>query len=148
MPEFPSGEWFDALATQANNKADDLAEFGFSNIRLACRINGLPDGDRYFGLRVEGYDVISDGEIDPASWGADCTLEGPAQIWFEMVSNIRENGGADLSHTLNALSLPEIPMRIVSDDPMGRDLFFRYNQTLQAIFDLAAEVTTEMPVTT
>lgn len=146
MAAFPSGEWFDALAAKANERLDVWEEFGFSNIRLACRINGLAGSDRYFGLRVEGFDVASDGEIDPGSWNADCTLEGPAQVWFEMVSNIRDHGGADLEHTLNALTLLEMPMRVVADDPMGRDLFFRYNQTLQGILDLAAEVPTELPV--
>lgn len=144
MAEFPSPEWFDALAAAANERSAELADFGFSNIRLACQINGLPGGDQTYGLRVEGYEVTSDGEVEPASWHPDCTLEGPAVIWYDMISNIRSHRGADLQHTLNALSLPEIPMRVVADDPMGRDLFFRYNQTLQEIFDLAAEVPTEM----
>ncbi|KAA0235100.1 MAG: hypothetical protein JJLCMIEE_01477 [Acidimicrobiales bacterium] len=144
MAEFPSAEWFDSLAAVANGRSAELADFGFSNIRLACQINGLPDGNHTYGLRIEGYEVISDGAIEPANWHPDCTLEGPAAIWYDMIANIRSHGAADLQHTLNALSLPEIPMRVVADDPMGRDLFFRYNQTLQEIFDLAAEVPTEM----
>ncbi|MCC7077942.1 MAG: hypothetical protein IT198_12525 [Acidimicrobiia bacterium] len=147
MAEFPSGEWFDLLAAKANEHADELEAFGFSNIRLACRVNGLPDGDRTFGIGIDGYDVFSGGEIDPATWNADCTLEGPTVAWCEMVSNIGANGGADLQHTLNALSLAELPMRVVADDPMGRDLFFRFNQTLQEIFDLAAEIPTEIVAT-
>lgn len=76
MAEFPSVEWFDALAAKANEKTEELSEFGFAYIRLACRINGLPGGDKSFGVRIEGYDVASDGEIEPghgaqtASWKA------------------------------------------------------------------------------
>lgn len=146
MAEFPSVEWFDALAAKANEKTEELSEFGFAYIRLACRINGLPGGDKSFGVRIEGYDVASDGEIEPGSWGADCVLEGPSEAWFAMISSIQANGAADLSQTLNALTIAEDPMKVTGDDPMGRDLFYRFNQTLQELFDLAADIPTELPV--
>ncbi|MCZ7529301.1 MAG: hypothetical protein M5U31_02505 [Acidimicrobiia bacterium] len=148
MPIFPSTDWFDALAAAAREDNEVLESLGFANIRLALRIEGAPDGDTVYGLRLEDYDVFSDGEVDTGDWGADCVLEGPAAVWEEMVANIVENGAADLGHTLNALSLPETPLRVVADDPMGRDLFFRYNQTLQEIFDRAARVPTEFAALT
>ncbi len=141
---FPSAEWFAALAAAANEDRAELVRLGFCNLRLELRINGGPDGDRHFGLVLDGYDVESAGEVDPVAWGPDCTLEGPWFTWTEMIDNISANDGADLSHTLNALTLPEVPMRVTADDPMGRDLFFRYNESLQAIFDRAARVPTEL----
>lgn len=146
MARFPSVEWFELLASKANSKSEELAEFGFAYIRLACRIDGLADGDKCYGIRIEGYDVASDGEIEPGSWGADCVLEGPADAWSSMISSIQANGSADLSYTLNALTLAEDPMRVTGDDPMGRDLFYRFNQTLQELFDLSADIPTELPV--
>lgn len=63
-----------------------------------------------------------------------------------MISSIQANGAADLSQTLNALTIAEDPMKVTGDDPMGRDLFYRFNQTLQELFDLAADIPTELPV--
>ena len=143
MAVFPSREWFDALVAAAERKRDPLHALGFADIRLGLAVRATPNGDKTYGLRLENYDVVSDGEIDPAEWNADCVLEGPAEVWDEMIASIVEHGEADLEHTLNALSLAEEPMRVVADDPMGRDLFFRYNQTLQEIFDCADEVPTE-----
>lgn len=143
MAVFPSNEWFSALAAAAEQDPDALRSLGFADIKLGLRISGTPQGDKVFGLRLQNYDVTSDGEVDPAEWNADCILEGPAEVWDEMITNIVEHGAADLAHTLNALSLAEEPMRVVADDPMGRDLFFRYNQTLQEVFDCAAKVPTE-----
>ena len=45
---------------------------------------------------------------------------------------------ADLEHTLNYLSLPGTPIRVWSDDPIGRDAFFRFNQTLQEFIENCA----------
>jgi hypothetical protein len=145
MAVFPSNEWFGALVAAAGQDPELLRTLGFADIRLGLRLTGAPGGDRVFGLRLENYDVISDGQIDLAEWNADCVFEGPAEVWDEMIANIVDNGAADLGHTLNALSLAEEPMRVVADDPMGRDLFFRYNQTLQEVFDCADQVPTEFP---
>jgi hypothetical protein len=143
MTVFPSNEWFDALIAAAHEDRDALNALGFADMRLGLRIFGTPEGDKTFGLRLESYDVASDGEVDLAEWGADCVFEGPAEVWDEMIANIVEHGGADLAHTLNALSLAEEPMRVVADDPMGRDLFFRYNQTLQEVFDRGRSIPTK-----
>jgi hypothetical protein len=52
-----------------------------------------------------------------------------------MVGNIVANRGADPRPTLNALSIAEAPLRVSSPDPVGRDKFFRYAETLQTLFD-------------
>jgi len=143
--KFPSAEWVDALAAEASADSEEIARLGFSNIRLVLRVNATPDGDRCLGLVFEGYDIESAGEVDPGSWQHDCVLEGPISAWTDMLSNIAAHGHADLAHTLNALTLAEFPMRITSPDPMGRDLFFRYNETLQAVFDRAGRIPTELP---
>ncbi len=143
MSVFPSTPWFEQLTAAARENRDELESLGVCNIRLALKIEGTPDGDKVYGLRFEDYDVVCDGEVDLSEWNADCVLLGPALVWDEMIENIREHDGADLAHTLNALSLAEEPMRVVADDPLGRDRFFRFNQTLQEVFDRAGRVPTE-----
>jgi hypothetical protein len=140
---FPSDAWFEAMVARAAENADTLRDLGIANYRLILE---TMDGDtaRHFGLVLDGYDVEYAGELtdDAAAtaFEADATLTGPLLTWQEMIDNISEHGGADLQHTLNALSIAEIPMRVFSDDPMGRDKFYRYNETLQEIFDGTAKV--------
>lgn len=141
--KFPSAEWIDGVAREASADAEDIAKLGFCNLRLQLTVNGTPTGDRHLGLVLDAYDIRSDGEVDPATWGPDCTLEGPLGAWVDMLTNIAEHGRADLAHTLNALTLAEFPMRVTASDPMGRDLFYRYNETLQEVFDRAARVPVE-----
>ena len=79
---------------------------------------------------------------DPAEL-ADFVLTGKSDAWQEMIENIRSNGEADLGHTLNALTLPGVPLKIEAEDQLQEDLFYRYNQTLQEFFNGAAEIETE-----
>ena len=56
-----------------------------------------------------------------------------------MVENISQNGHADLSHTLNYLTLPDWPLRLVPvDDGEGQldvDRFYRY-KPLEKVTDI------------
>jgi hypothetical protein len=61
-----------------------------------------------------------------------------------MVANIKANGGAGASHTLNTLDL-RLPGGLVSNatgDQYQADLFFRYNESLQRFFNLSAQLDT------
>jgi hypothetical protein len=73
-------------------------------------------------------------------------LEGEYTAWREMVDNIRQHGKADLSHTLNYLTLSDWPLKLVAvNDDEGQldvDRFYRYNQSLQEFFDEGGEVET------
>jgi hypothetical protein len=75
-------------------------------------------------------------------------LEGDYDAWREMIENIGAHGGADLSHTLNFLTLPDWPLRIVPLDDAGgqldADRFYRYIESLQEFFNEAARVETRM----
>jgi hypothetical protein len=72
-------------------------------------------------------------------------IEGPLAAWREMIENVRRHGAADLEHTLNYLTLPDVPMRVSGPDQLETDAFYRYNQTLQRFFDGAARVETSFP---
>lgn len=130
--------WFEGMADDARNRPEVYRRLGFGDLRLVVEES---DGSRSrrFGLVLEGYDVLSAGELeDVASFRPDATVSGSRETWDEMATNIRKNGGADLAHTLNALSIAETPLKVFSADPLGRDKFFRYAETLQTLFDSLA----------
>lgn len=130
--------WFKAMADDARTRPDVYRRLGFGDLRLVVEEQ---DGARVrrFGLVLDGYDVVSAGELeDVESFHPDATISGPRETWDEMAENILGNGGADLGHTLNALSIAEAPLKVSSADPLGRDKFFRYAETLQTLFDSLA----------
>lgn len=130
--------WFEAMAADSRNRPEVYRKLGFGELRLV--VEQTEGGEaRRFGLVLDGYDVISAGELDDVdAFGPEATISGPRDAWDEMVANIVEHGGADLHHTLNALSMADAPLRVSSPDPLGRDKFFRYAETLQTLFDSLA----------
>ena len=130
--------WFERMADDARNRPDVYRRLGFGDLRLV--VEQTDDASiRRFGLILDGYDVVSTGELDDLdNFGSDATITGTRETWDEMAANILANGAADLAHTLNALSISEAPLRVSSPDPIGRDKFFRYAETLQTLFDSLA----------
>ena len=49
---------------------------------------------------------------------------------------------ADLEHTLNYLTLPDVPLRVSGPDQLEIDAFYRYNETIQRFFNGAAGIAT------
>ncbi|MGK2879343.1 MAG: hypothetical protein ACSLE6_00630 [Mycobacterium sp.] len=142
--DLPTVEWVTRLAEI--NKAD-LAEFrklGEVDCRFAVNIfDGDPDGSALIvQLCFDGFDVgeikqISDTDLE----SMDFVIETDQDSWLEMVDNIRAGDGRpDLDHTLNALSMAATPIRVWSSDPLGRDMFFRYNQSFQQFFNNCARL--------
>ncbi|MDA8045397.1 MAG: hypothetical protein M0Z30_09195 [Actinomycetota bacterium] len=130
--------WFQTMADDARNRPDVYRRLGFGDLRLVVEeIDGSTT--RRFGLILDGYDAVSAGELDDVDrFGPDATITGTRQTWDEMAANIVAHGEADLAHTLNALSIAEAPLRVSSPNPLGRDKFFRYAETLQTLFDSLA----------
>ena len=59
-----------------------------------------------------------------------------------MLENIKANGQADALFTLNSLDLQSSDGFATGEDYHRRDLFYRFNQTFQEYFDIAAEMDT------
>ncbi|MHB1519032.1 MAG: hypothetical protein ACYCVN_11805 [Acidimicrobiales bacterium] len=138
---FPSAEWFAALSAHATSEPQRFRSLGVADFRLAVEIVDTDGKVRTFGMVFDGYDITCAGEFsDPQVFGAEATVTGPIEAWQAMVANIAELGAADGSHTLNALSIADTPLKVVADDPMGRDKFFRYAETLQTLFDASGLV--------
>ena len=143
--KFPTVEWFEALEEQANANIDTFRRLGFCDAIVGVKIlaeNGT-GSDRGFILTFDGYSCNSVEEVaDPAAV-ADFVLEGRLGAWKERIENIIENGGADLSHTLNYLTLLGDPIKCVATDQMKDDVFSRFISTFQEFFDGAQRVETE-----
>ncbi len=143
---FPSKEWFESLRDLMNSDAERYRHLGYVDARVALLIaadEGL-EAPAVYGITFEAFRCMDVRELsDPREIDPEFVMEAPYGVWKEMIENIRANGRADLTHTLNYLSLPNIPMRVWSDDPLGRDKFFRYNQSLQEFFDDASRFSTE-----
>ena len=146
---FPSVEWFRRLAAAMDADPERYRKLGPVDLTLVPRIV-MPDGrTRAFALVFAGFRCVSVEEVAPdrtTGWRHPVALDGGYEAWREMVDNVRANGAADLQHTLNFLTLPDWPLRIVPlDDEGGQldaDRFYRYIESLQAFFNEAAHVET------
>lgn len=134
-----NSSWFEAMQHDARNRPEIYRRLGFADLRLIIEETDGPQQRRRFGLVLDGYDVLYVGELDDVeAFRAEATVTGARDTWDDMVANVAANGGADGAHTLNALSIAEAPLQVVSGDPVGRDKFYRYAETLQTLFDALA----------
>ncbi|MCP5031803.1 MAG: hypothetical protein GY939_08365, partial [Actinomycetia bacterium] len=139
---FPSTEWFEALKNEASANEETFRRLGFcdADVRIDVRA-GV--GTRRFVLTFRDYGCTLVAELEDAdSPVVDFALAADLDVWREMVENIRQNGEADLSHTLNFLQLPGT-IELVADDQGKADLFYRFSQTFQEFFNGADAVPTE-----
>ena len=136
---FPSVEWFQALQEMVN--ADpDFRRLGSIDISMGVKV-----GSRVFIITFEAFecsDVREGTEYDLID--LDFFLEMSEADWQDLMRNTKENGGADLSHTLNTLDLmaQDGISKNATGDQFRADLFFRVNQSLQHFFDSSAKLDT------
>ena len=108
-------------------------------------VMGVKVGERVFVITFEAFECteVKEGtEYDLID--ADFFLEMSVDQWSDLITNTKDNGGADLSHTLNTLDL--MIEGGISDNATGDqlrgDIFFRVNQSLQHFFDSSAQLDT------
>jgi len=148
---FPSVAWFQQLADAMAAAPDRYRRLGPLDMTLVPRIL-FPDGhEELYVLPFRGYTCgpISQAERpEQVRAHHPVLIEGEWAAWREMVESILAHGRADLTHTLNYLTLPDWPLRIVPiDEAQGQldaDRFYRYQESLQAFFDEAAAVDTQL----
>ena len=141
MPQFPSVEWFETLRDRV---IDDphWRDFGMMDCAMGVNV-----GETTIKLVFDGFDIpeIADISADPAAADLDFTLVMPEARWREMIENIQSNGHADLHHTLNTIDLESPEELAKGEDYNRRDLFYRFNQTLQDFFDASSDIETSFP---
>ena len=146
---FPSLEWFRRLADLMKANRPRQEQLGYVDCVAQFTVldggsNGAPWSAQVTFEEFEASDVRAATAADVAR--ADFSLEATLATWREMIESIaRGHGRPDLEHTLNYLSHPGTPMRLVSDDPLRRDLYFRYNQSLQEFVNASGSFRTVFP---
>jgi hypothetical protein len=141
---FPSCEWFERLADAMRKHAERFQELGSTDCTMVVKVE-LGGGDaRIFEVVFEGFDVKEIRELSGLEQArpSHFVVEGPLEAWRDMIDNIRSNGAPDLDHTLNSLTLTDVPLRVSGPDQLEVDAFYRYNETIQRFFNGAAEIET------
>jgi hypothetical protein len=147
---FPSVEWFQAVAERMAAQPEKYRRLGAMDLTLVPRIRFADGRVERYRLRFVGHRcaavarVAVEGEVEGPH---AVVLDGEYAAWREMVENVRRHGAADLTHTLNYLTLPDWPFRLEADDAdegqLDVDRFYRYAESLQEFFDEAAAIETE-----
>ena len=147
---FPSVAWFQRLVDAMNATRARQEQLGYVDCVAEFAVAD-PDRPRPTDVRIqvtfEEFSAIDVRSADPAEPArADFTIAASRPVWRAMIESIAAGGGRPaLDQTLNRLSHLGTPMSVVSDDPLRRDLFFRYNQSLQEFVNASAAFATAFP---
>src|SRR3954463_2609995 len=148
MLTFPSVEWFarlgELMETEEYRKIHENAgETACSGTWTVFDADGQGT-DRHFQTTFELYSLTGVAEVaEEERVKANFILETDVWVWKEMIENIAENGGRpDLEHSLNRLSLPGVPIRLWAEDPLARDMFFRYTASHQEFMNASVHIPT------
>jgi hypothetical protein len=141
MIQFPSVQFFEELRERVNSDPDRFRRLGTVDMTLVVKID-YPERAELYEVVFAGYRCVRTRKIASAADAPKdaIVVEGPYAAWREMIHNIIANGGADLEHSLNTLTLMDTPLRVYSDNQLDTDLFYRYQQNLQEFFDGAAAI--------
>jgi hypothetical protein len=144
--EFPSLAWFQRLADLMNRNRARQEQLGYVDCVAQFTVLDGGGGTGRWAVQVsfEEFAVLEVREANEADRErADFSLEATLDTWREMIESIAAGGGRpDLEQTLNRLSHMGTPLRVVSEDPLRRDLYFRYNQSLQEFVNASASFCT------
>jgi hypothetical protein len=139
--EFPSTEFFLALRRLMAEDESRFRRLGFVDTTFGVHVVDPGGQDRRFLLTFEVFECREVREVETfADHSPDFVIQGERAVWEDMLANIRERGQADAAHSLNTLTHFGERLQIVYDDPDGRDKFFRFQESLQEFFDLAAKL--------
>jgi hypothetical protein len=138
MPLFPSVEWFKALADIVNR------DEAYRHLGTCDSEMGIDVGGKIYKLTFEAFECTGVEEVTAAqAEDLDFVLTMPYERWKEMIQNIKQNGRADLHHTLNTLDLEAPDEFARAKDYYLRDKFYRFNQSFQNYFDASAKIETQ-----
>ena len=137
---FPSVDWFSAIKNMVNDD-EGYKRIGTCDTTIGIKV---PDLEKFYTIQFEAFEVADIKEVNAnEAEDTDFWLEMPYVKWKEMIQNIKDNGQADLHHTLNTIDLEEPEGFARSHDGYRRDAFYRFNQTFQYFFDASAKIDTQ-----
>jgi hypothetical protein len=144
---FPSLEWFERLAERM--KAERATHEHLGDVECVASFvvtDGCGAGPWGATVAFDGYEVADVRRSDPDDERVDFVLAGDLASWRRMIESIHEGGGRPpLDQTLNFLSLPGVPFRVDSPDPVRRDFYYRFDQSLQEFFNASHRFETSFP---
>jgi hypothetical protein len=136
---FPSAEFFAALRDGVNHNTETFRRLGYFDCTFGVRVLDAAGGAKSYLLGFDVFECVEAREsADLSKETADFVLEADAAVWREMFANIKANGGADAAHGINTLTHFGESMRCLYDDPDGHDKMFRFAESIQEFFNLAA----------
>jgi len=144
MPSFPEPAWFLALGRLMEAEGALFQRLGFAETRFAVRV--VPDegdggGEALVGLVIDGYRLSDAKLLDHLEgFDPDFVICARRSVWDRMLTEIVQTGRPSLRHTLSSLALMGEEMWLESSDQLREDKFYRYNQTLQELLNLASHL--------
>lgn len=146
---FPSVEWFERLAhlMRANRVLHEHLGYFDCVANFTVLDGGLRGKPWTVQVTFEEFEATEVREASAEDLGqADFNIEGTLATWREMIESIaRGHGRPALTQTLNYLSHTGTPIRVASDDPLRKDMFFRFNQSLQEFINASGMFLTIFP---
>jgi hypothetical protein len=140
MPiHFPSLDFFEALRREMHAEQERFNRLGFFDTTFGVRV--LPEdggAPAEFVLAFEVFDCV--GVRAGTDAGVDFVLEGPLAVWREMLDTIHALGAADAAHSINTLTHFGEGLQVRYDDPDLHDKLYRFAESIQQFFDLAARL--------
>jgi hypothetical protein len=152
-PRFPDPNWFLALGRLMAARGELFQRIGYAETRFVVRV--LPDEDgggqqqnteQNTGVAMQGYALTEAAALAPgeaASFDSDFAICARRAVWHRMLDEIARTGRPELRHTLNSLALIGDELWLESADQLREDKFYRFNQSLQELFNLAAQLPAE-----
>ncbi len=139
----PEPQWFLALGRLMEAEGELFRRIGYAEVRFAVRVLS-DDGSRteaITGIEINGYELSRALTLNDATeFDRDFVICGPRAVWQRMLDEIERNGQPELRHTLSSLALIGEELWLESADQLREDKFYRFNQTLQELFNLAARL--------
>ncbi len=153
-PQFPDPQWFLALGGLMAARGELFQRIGYVETRFVVRV--LPDEDgggqvqntdqiteQNTGVAMQGYALTEAAALAPGealSFDPDFAICARRAVWRRMLDEIARTGRPELRHTLNSLALLGDELWLESADQLREDKFYRFNQSLQELFNLAAQL--------
>ena len=149
-PQFPDPDWFLALGGLMAARGEFFRRIGYVEARFVVRV--LPDTDsggeaqteeQATGVAMDGYALPQATALAPGdamSFDPDFVICARRSVWRRMLEEIARSGRPELRHTLNSLALIGDELWLESADQLREDKFYRFNQSLQELFNLAAHL--------
>ena len=151
MPQFPSVDWFEQVREIFNgDESYQEAGGGMCDAIMGIRVAGVEGAAHSYIIVFEGDECSEVREVpEPDLAEADFYLDMTSDEWQDMISNIKDNDGADLDHTLNTLDMDRFEglALTMNGDQYRQDFFYRFNQTFQYFFDASARIDTDFAPT-